>query len=228
LTPDLKFDVESICQEVKAADLIILCTPNNPTGTTLGDDAIREILSSTDGLVVVDEAYHEFSRHTAQTVLQPFKNLILLRTFSKAMAMAGLRIGYLMTDAALAREIAKAKLPYNLNFMSIVAAEVGLDHAELLKANVEKVIELREALMADLRTIEAVEPFPTGANFILFRTPKSGKEVFEALYRRSILVRDVSAAPLLERCLRVSVGTADENRKFVEALRVVLGAHPSA
>ncbi|MDD5544181.1 MAG: histidinol-phosphate transaminase [Acidobacteriia bacterium] len=222
LTPDLKFDVDAVCRAAKDSDLTIVCTPNNPTGTTLQDEGIRKILAVARGLVIIDEAYHEFSHHTVKGLLPEFPNLIILRTFSKAMAMAGLRIGYLMSEAKLTGEIEKAKLPYNLNFMSIAAAEAGLDHADLLQANVECVIELRDRLISELQAIPGVEVFPTGSNFILFRTPQPGSEIFEALYRRSILIRDVSAQPLLDRCLRVSVGTAEENQTFSQALREVL------
>jgi histidinol-phosphate aminotransferase len=219
LTPDLQFDIEAICREARESDLTIVCVPNNPTGTQLSPEAIREILGSTSGLVIVDEAYHEFSGMTAFDLLREFSNLIVLRTFSKAMAMAGLRIGYLLADPAITAEVAKAKLPYNLNFVSIAAAEAGLDHIELLQANVQRVIELRATLMARLKKIAGVETFPSGANFVLFRTPLPGAAFFESLYAQSVLIRDVSKAPLLDRCLRVTVGNADENEMFLAAVK---------
>lgn len=218
LTPDLRFDVKAICRETRDADLTIVCVPNNPTGTTLDPDAIRDILRSTSGLVIVDEAYHEFSGTTAFELLKDFPNLILLRTFSKAMAMAGLRIGYLIGDPAIVAELAKTKLPYNLNFVSIAAAEAGLDHIHLLRANVRRIINLRMALEAQLKELPGVETFPSGANFILFRTPLPAPVLFESLYAQSVLIRDVSKAPLLDRCLRVTVGTEEENAMFVAAL----------
>jgi histidinol-phosphate aminotransferase len=219
LTPDLQFDVGTICRGAREADLTIVCVPNNPTGSRLSTEAIEEILGSTSGLVIVDEAYYEFSGTTCFELLRKFPNLILLRTFSKAMAMAGLRIGYLLADPALAAEVAKAKLPYNLNFVSIAAAEAGLDRIDLLQANVKRVIELRESLATQLRQITSVEIFPSGANFMLFRTPLPAPVLFESLYAQSVLVRDVSKAPLLERCLRVTVGNAKENGFFVSAMK---------
>jgi histidinol-phosphate aminotransferase len=228
LTPELQFDVGSICRAIKHSDLTILCVPNNPTGTLLDCRSLRDILKVTSGLVLLDEAYHEFSQGTAFELLREFKNLIILRTFSKAMSLAGLRIGYLLADPDLVREIEKAKLPYNLNFVSIAAAEAALDHIRLLKANVKKVIALRESLCQQLQAIDGVEVFPSGANFILFRTPRPGPETFEALYTQSILVRDVSRAPLLGRCLRVTVGSQQDNDAFLDALRKVLIHAPSA
>jgi histidinol-phosphate aminotransferase len=231
LTANLQFDVEAICRGAREADLTIVCVPNNPTGTMLHSDAVRDILRSTSGLVIVDEAYYEFSGMTCYDLLREFPNLILLRTFSKAMAMAGLRIGYLLADPILTAEVAKAKLPYNLNFVSIAAAEAGLDHIDLLQANVRRVIALRESLTAQLRAIVSVEPFPSGANFILFRTPLPASALFESLYAQSVLIRDVSRAPLLDRCLRVTVGKAEENGFFVAALKKSLQeetVHPVA
>ncbi|MBZ5551192.1 MAG: histidinol-phosphate transaminase [Acidobacteriia bacterium] len=219
LTPELQFDIEAICQQARGSDLTIVCVPNNPTGTRLDPEAIREILSSTSGLVIVDEAYHEFSGMSCFDLLRKFSNLILLRTFSKAMAMAGLRIGYLLADPQITAEVAKAKLPYNLNFVSIAAAEAGLDHIELLQANVQRVIDLRATLTARLNRMAGVETFPSGANFILFRTPLPGSALFESLYAQSVLVRDVSKAPLLDRCLRVTVGNAEENEVFLAAVK---------
>ena len=219
LTPELQFDIEAICQQARGSDLTIVCVPNNHTGTRLDPEAIREILSSTSGLVIVDEAYHEFSGMSCFDLLRKFSNLILLRTFSKAMAMAGLRIGYLLADPQITAEVAKAKLPYNLNFVSIAAAEAGLDHIELLQANVQRVIDLRATLTARLNRMAGVETFPSGANFILFRTPLPGSALFESLYAQSVLVRDVSKAPLLDRCLRVTVGNAEENEVFLAAVK---------
>ena len=222
LTPDLRFDVEAVCRAAAQADLLILCVPNNPTGTQLELDAARKILRAATGIVVLDEAYHEFSGCTAQSLLPEFPNLILLRTFSKAMAMGGLRVGYLMADPDLAIEIGKARLPYNLNFVSLTAAEVSLDHVELLRANVNQVIVWRERLREQLGAIKGLEVFPSGANFILIRTPLPAATLYEELYRRSILVRNVSQAPLLDRCLRITVGTEKENEQLIAALAAIL------
>lgn len=223
LTRELTFDVEAIERAVVDADLTVLCVPNNPTGTPLSPSALDRILRSTPGLVAVDEAYHEFSGQTAVDRLPQFQNLIVLRTFSKAMALAGMRIGYMLADPEITVEIAKAKLPYNVNFASLAAAEAALAHMDLLRANVERIIVLRESLQEQLSKIDGVEAFSSAANFILFRTPLPASELFDRLYAQSILVRDVSKHPLLERCLRVSVGTEDENGMFLEALRKALG-----
>ena len=114
------------------ADVVVICSPNNPTGTLLDRDALTHILKTAKGLVLLDEAYHEFSGQTAVTLLPEHRNLIVLRTLSKAMSMAGLRFGYLMAHPEIAREIHKAKLPYNVNIFTLAAAELVIGAAEML------------------------------------------------------------------------------------------------
>jgi len=219
LTQDLRFDIPKLLQAVQEADVTVLCTPNNPTGTTLNLDELRQITRAARGLVVVDEAYHEFSRQTAVPLLQEFENLVVLRTFSKAMAMAGLRVGYLLSHPGIVQEIAKAKLPYNLNIFSMKAAEAAVEHFDLLKPQIDLIIEERERVLFQLNEIPGVKAYPSEANFIAFETQLAPVAVFDALYREGILVRDISRYPMLQRFLRVSIGTPAENRIFLEALQ---------
>ncbi len=173
---------------------------------------------STPGLVFLDEAYHEFSGQTALTLLPSNPNLIVLRTFSKAMSMAGLRFGYLMAHPEIAKEIHKAKLPYNVNVFTLAAAEMVLERPNLIKEAVQTLIAERERVLAELRTRPGVEVFDSCTNFFLIRTMKSSRDLFEALYDRGVLVRDVSSYPMLERILRVTVGKPEENNRFLSAL----------
>jgi histidinol-phosphate/aromatic aminotransferase/cobyric acid decarboxylase-like protein len=171
----------------------------------------------------VDEAYHEFSRQSAVPLLARHKNLVVLRTFSKAMAMAGLRVGYLLAAPELVREINKARLPYNLNFLSQLAALAALDDWDALRAGVERVIAAREELLHALYRVPGVKPYPSQANFILFELAQADpKAVFDSVLRRGVLIRDVSAYPRLQRCLRVSVGSEQQNQAFLAALRHAL------
>ena len=222
LTPDLRFDVPKLLKAVQGADITILCTPNNPTGTALNLDELRQIIRVARGLVVVDEAYHEFSRKTAVPLLQEFENLVVLRTFSKAMAMAGLRVGYLLSHPGIVREIAKAKLPYNLNVFSMVAAEAAVEHFDWLKPQIDLLIDERERVFRQLNEIPAVRAYPSEANFIAFETQLAPGAVFDALYMEGILVRDISRYPMLHRFLRVSIGTPAENDAFLMALRRIV------
>ena len=222
LGPDLEYDAAALGQARRDAQapVTVVCSPNNPTGGVLPAAEISDLCAQADGLVIVDEAYHEFSGQTAVPLLADHPNLIVLRTFSKAMGVAGLRLGYLLAAPELVREINKARLPYNLNFFSQAAALAVLEEATAFGVVVGRLIAMREALAADLAALPGVRVYPSRANFILFELQRHDpKRVFEELYARGVLVRDVTAYPRLERCLRVSVGTEDENAALLRALR---------
>jgi histidinol-phosphate aminotransferase len=213
----------------RGASVVIVCSPNNPTGSLMAPADVARLCRAVDGLVVVDEAYHEFSGESAVPLLREHSNLVVLRTFSKAMALAGMRVGYLLAAPELVREVNKARLPYNLNLFSQIAALATLAEQDVLAANVAHLIRLREELFGELRRTPGVRPYPSRANFILFALDDAEpKAVFESLYARGVLVRDVTAYPRLQRCLRVSVGSEDENRAFLEGLRAALAAAPVA
>src|SRR5438128_5448445 len=205
--------------------LTILCSPNNPTGGVFPLEELSRMCAETDGLVVVDEAYHEFSGESAVPLLERQANLIVLRTFSKAFGLAGLRVGYLLASPELVREVNKARLPYNVNFFSQAAALAALDQAEALHENVRRLVWLREKLISRMQKTPGVRPYLSRANFVLFELEAAEpKAVFEALHARGVLVRDVSAHPRLARCRRVSVGSEPENEAFLEALRQAVPA----
>jgi histidinol-phosphate/aromatic aminotransferase/cobyric acid decarboxylase-like protein len=139
------------------------------------------------------------------------------------MAMAGLRVGYLLTSPELAREVQKATLPYNLNFFSATAAEVACEHYELIQPTVDKIISERDRLFAALQQIDGLEPVPSSANFIVVQTRIAPRELFEELHKRDILIRDVSKYPMLSEYVRISVGSPAENDRLLAALREVFG-----
>ena len=172
LTPELNFDGDALLQASKAADLTIICSPNNPTGCLLDQGLLRQILRNTSGLVVLDEAYHEFSGQTAVPLLDEFENLIVLRTFSKAMAMAGLRVGYLLAAPVLAREISKAKLPYNINIFSLAAAQAAIENFSTLKPQIALLIEERQRVFSELSEIPGIRVYPSTLTFWPWR-PRS-------------------------------------------------------
>lgn len=223
LTPSFQFDLPAIREHAinSRADVIILCSPNNPTGCRVSDEDLLQLAGNFDGIVVVDEAYHEFSGRTVVPLLAELPNLIVLRTFSKAMAMAGLRVGYFLASPELAREVHKATLPYNLNFFSAAAAEVACEKYDLLKVRIDRIISERERLFDRLSAIRGLEPVPSTANFMIAKTPVPPRTLFEEMLARDILVRDVSKYPMLSRYFRLSVGSPEENDKLVEALRAV-------
>ena len=226
LTEDLRYDTGALVEARRHSDpaVTIVCSPNNPTGTSLTLHELERLCQASDGLVVVDEAYHEFSGETAVPLLEKHPNLVVLRTFSKAMALAGLRVGYLLSSPEIVREVNKARLPYNLNFLTQTAAIAALEEHAVLEEMVRRLVEERERLLKRLEDVPGVRAWPSKANFFLLELlATSPKAVFESLYRRGVLVRDVSSYPMLSRCLRISVGTPDENETFLHALGTALG-----
>ena len=218
LKTDFTFDVEALTKASRDAAVTVICSPNNPTGTLLETDALKRILKMTSGLVFLDEAYHEFSGQTALKILPEFPNLIVLRTFSKAMSMAGLRFGYMLAHPEIAKEIHKAKLPYNVNIFTLTAAELVLERSGMLRDAIQTLVAERQRLIAEVRKRPGVEAFDSCANFFLMRTSRDARELFDALYAQGVLVRDVSSYPMLERVLRVTAGTPEENDRFLSAL----------
>src|SRR2546425_1082063 len=198
--------------------------PNKPTGCVINPGDLEVLLGATRGLVVIDEAYHEFSGRTVVPLLQQHRNLIVLRTFSKAMAMAGLRVGYLLASPELAQEIAKAVLPYNLNVISQTCAQVAIEMYESkLQPLINVICAERDRVYERLKEIKGLEPVPSRGNFMLVRSAISPRLVFDQLLRRDILIRDVSAYPMLGNYFRISVGTPEENDQLLASLRKILG-----
>ncbi len=224
LTDKLQFDIDAIEKKSQQADVMILCSPNNPTGSRVDEKDLLYLAQNFNGIIVVDEAYQEFSGKTVVPLLNELPNLIVLRTFSKAMAMAGLRVGYFLSSPEITREVHKATLPYNLNVFSATAAEVACEKYELIQPTVDKIISERERLFNELQTIEGVEVVPSHANFMLAKTPLKPKEIFDELLLRDILVRDVSKYPMLSDYVRISVGSPEENNKLIAALQTILNA----
>ena len=221
LTSRLSYDVDALQKAVITIDpdVTIICSPNNPTGCVIADRELKNLLAAARGIVVVDEAYHEFAGHSVAPLLGAHANLIVLRTFSKAMALAGLRVGYLLAAPELTREISKAVLPYNLNALSQIAAEVAVEMYETeLRPLVQKIIGERERLLVELGNIPGLDPVASHGNFLLVRSAMDARTVFRELLRRQILIRDLSGYPMLAECFRVSVGTPEENNKLIASL----------
>jgi histidinol-phosphate aminotransferase len=223
LNDDYTYDCDALERAFLAgADMLVVCSPNNPTGALYPRERIAALLDRTDAPVVVDEAYFEFSGETVAGLLASHGNLVVLRTFSKAFSLAGLRVGYGLMDPAIAREAGKAKLPYNINFLSIAAAVMLLDHVAELEPSVREIISERDPLIAEMNAIDGVRAYPSRANFILFETPFAPVDIFKGLLEDGILVRDVSSYPMLGKALRVSVSTPADNRRFIGSLGRVM------
>ena len=217
---DLSFNVEAIKGALidNPGSVLILCSPNNPTGGYLSQEEIEGILEVHTGFMILDQAYVEFGGYNAISLLKRYPNLIITRTFSKAFAAAGLRLGYMLGSPEVISEMNKIKLPYNVNFFSEHVASVLIKNSSLLDGTIEEIKTERDSLLQTLRTMPFENVYPSASNFILIRSIKK-QEIFDFLKSRGILIRDVSRYPMLQDCLRISVGTRQENMLLKDALR---------
>ena len=196
-------------------NIVLLCSPNNPTGTPLSLDCIEAAYEATDGIVVVDEAYAEFANesHSAISLLPGRPRLLISRTMSKAFAFAGARVGYLAADPAVVDAMRLVRLPYHLSAFTQAAAEAALDHAEELLATVGDIRVQRDRIVRELGAM-GFDPYRSDANFVLFAGVKDPTRTFTDLLGKGILVRNVG----IPNTLRVTAGTEAETSAFLEAL----------
>lgn len=218
LNQNMQFDIDAIlAASARAPEApLIICSPNNPTGASLGETALRTILTQHRGMVIVDQAYIEFGGYNAIPLISTFPNLLVARTFSKAFAGAGLRVGYCTGNVDVIAEISKIKLPYNLNFFSEFVARTALRHRKELSKGIVILRNERDLMHSFLTTLP-LTVFPSDANFILIRSSHK-QQLFDALLNEGILIRDVSSYPMLDSCLRISIGTPEENQLLKNAL----------
>jgi histidinol-phosphate aminotransferase len=224
LSKEMEYDVGAILGAIEQHEpaVVYLCSPNNPTGSVLAPADIEEIAERAPGIVALDEAYWEFAGWNARPLLPFNPNLILFRTFSKALALAGLRLGYLLAAPELATEMRKAQQPYPLNRVSIEAARVAAAHSRVLRERALAIARERDRLYDRMKAIPGIDVYPSKGNFLLFRTSLGAKRTFDELLAQGILVRDVSAHPRLPEMLRVAVGAPEENEALCRALREAL------
>jgi len=222
LNEDFSFDTDKIISECTSpGSVTILCSPNNPTGTSLKRSEIEKIIQLSGGTVIVDEAYIHFGGETVIDLVKKYDNLIVLRTFSKAFGLAGLRMGIMISNKKLITELAKVKLPYNLNILTLITLDEMFNNIDFVNENIKKILAERDYLGGELAGIKSIKVIPTSANFFLVRTEDSAS-VFNKLLERGIRVRDVSSYPMLENHLRISVGSRSENEALIRALKNIL------
>ena len=207
-------------------DIVVVANPNNPTGGLGNESFLIELLKSTDAIVMVDEAYFEFSRHTMRPHMTRYPNLVLLRTFSKAFSMAGLRVGYLLAQPEIVEAFMKVRQPYSVDSFSQWVAQTVFRERMNFEQGIRDVVRGREGLYRGLSALEGVEVFPSEANFLLFRVEHAAALWRDLLQNHSVLVRDFSRTPGLEGCLRVTIGSDEENRRFMEAMTDFLAHRP--
>ncbi|MBI4938543.1 MAG: histidinol-phosphate transaminase [Nitrosomonadales bacterium] len=198
--------------------LVFLAYPNNPSGNLFDEEAIKQILAAAPGLVVVDEAYYAFARASFIPLLSQYQNLLVMRTFSK-LGMAGLRLGFLAGSRIWLEQLEKLRLPYNVGVLTQQVAEKLLQHHDVLLQQAEQIKRDRAWLYERLVGTADVRPYPSEANFILFRAMHAD-DVFAGLKQRGVLIKNLNGThSLLADCLRVTVGTPEENERFVAALQ---------
>jgi histidinol-phosphate aminotransferase len=215
---DYTLDAADAVEQIERVtpDVIFLCSPNNPTGTPLGLDVIEAVYDATDGIVIVDEAYHEFAPRDARsalTLLPGRERLVVSRTMSKAFAFAGARVGYLAADPAIIDALRLVRLPYHLSALTQAAASAALRHARAMLAMVDEIVAQRDRVSATLDAL-GYEPFESWTNFVLFGGVDDPAATWQGLYDRGVLIRDVGIA----RSLRVTAGTEAESTAFLDAL----------
>jgi histidinol-phosphate aminotransferase len=221
LEPPFELDGDAIAWAGgRDADIVFVCSPNNPTGNAQRLDAIRSVAESTDALVIVDQAYLEFGGEDAQPLVADHPNVAVVRTFSKAFALAGARIGYVLADETVVEDLQRVRLPYHLSAITQATGLAALRHADEAEAAVDEIRAERDRIARALSGVEGVTVFPSDANFVLFQPPRDAREVWQGLLDRGVLVRDLSA--VVPNGLRVTVGTPHEVDLFLKALEEVL------
>ena len=224
---DFNLDPDAAMALIASAEpsVTFLCSPNNPSGTVEPRPVIASLLNavgSTSGLLCVDEAYAEFSPHSALDLIDDETPLAVTRTYSKTWAMAGARLGYLIGPRWLVAELDKVALPYHLDALKQAVGIAALDFVDDMQARVGAIVSERTRLSDRLSGLP-VDVWPSGANFVLFRPrDRNGAEVWQQLLARSVLVRNCASWPRLVGCLRVTIGTPEEDDKFLDALTEIL------
>ena len=221
LTDEFQIDIEAVIRCTKAnTKVLFCCSPNNPTGNLLSRADILSLCAQIPAIVVADEAYADFGQaESLITAVDRFPNLVVLRTLSKAWGLAAIRLGYAIAHPKIISYLMKVKSPYNINILTSTEAMKALDNAEHVKRSVASVATERQRLVSELSTLRFVKSvFPSDANFLLVRCTDA-RSLYQRLAQRGIIVRDRSSEPKLENCLRISVGTPEQNDLLLKALK---------
>lgn len=217
-----QLNVDEILTQSKdnGVKIIFICSPNNPTGNLMNEQAIETVLNSFNGLVVIDEAYQDFAGNKSWvTRLNEFENLVVINTFSKAWGMADARLGMLFANKEIIQYLNIIKMPYNVTQHTINLALEALNKVDIKKQFVNELLSGKKWLENQMKEIKFIyKIYPSDANFILFKV-EDANALYKYLLSKKVIVRNRDKAPLLKGCLRVSVGTAAENSKFIEALK---------
>ena len=205
--------------------IIFLAYPNNPTGNLYSRRDIEVIIKASEGLVVIDEAYAAFAEASLMDALKKQPNLLVMRTLSK-LGLAGLRLGFIVGDPLIIQELDKIRLPYNINILTQETAHFALTHYEVFLQQTQEICVQRQFVFEQLTALTSLIIYPSSANFIIFKTKKNrASDIFEALKTQGILIKNLSPqGGLLKDCLRVTIGTVDENQLFLDSLHQILAS----
>ncbi len=223
LKPGFELDVDGILEKCdEKTSLLILCSPNNPTGNQFKKEAVEKTLQQFNGIVVVDEAYVDFANYTVLEWRRKFNNLVVLRTFSKAFGLAGIRSGFLVSNESIVEYVKQATLPFDVNIVTQRLTVLILQNWKYFHQRIKYIIQERKWLEDALANIDGVVPYRSDANFILFKITKddlSSSTLKKRLESRNVLVKDRGNLPLLNNCIRVTVGMRKMNENFLLALK---------
>jgi histidinol-phosphate aminotransferase len=221
LSPDFEIRTEAVISAIdKNTKMIFVCSPNNPTGNSLNAESIEKIINAFDGIVAIDEAYIDFSQKASFiSKLGQYPNLVVLQTFSKAWGLAGLRLGTAYASEEIIAVINKIKPPYNINQLTQELALEALGKVKKKEEMVAEILAQRDKLVEQMNEIKFITKiYPSDSNFVLIKT-NDGKEVYNFLVEKKVITRDRSKVTLCEGCIRITVGTKEENDLLVKALK---------
>ncbi len=221
---DFNVDIDEMidCINRERPELVFLCNPNNPTGTLTDREDIIKLLERCKSMIVIDEAYFEFCNITCVDLVKKYKNLIILRTFSKAWGMAGIRLGYLISNKGVIDELLKVKPPYNVNSITQEIGITILDHIEYMKKNTSSILKERDYIIRHLKSIDKIKVYDTYANFIFLKVPDADM-LCRALRDLSIGIRNFNNCQGISNHVRVGVGQRHENDQLIEKIKELVG-----
>ena len=207
--------------ETSGVRIAFLSYPNNPTGNCFSASEVQKVIENFSGIVVVDEAYHDFARKTFLSELPRHNNLVILRSLSK-IGLAALRVGYAVADPVIIDQIDKIRLPYNSNSLSQNMTDRLLNHFAPVQQQIDKLLMERDRMIDALSKFRQLTVYPSDANFVLFRVEQDSAALFKRLMDQDILIRDLDSHPRLKNCLRVTIGTPEENQAFLEQMAQII------
>jgi histidinol-phosphate aminotransferase len=220
---DMKLDIKEFTKESKNTDILYLDSPNNPTGFQFSKNNLQKLVKSFDGLVIIDEAYGEFSNYSLATMVKSQNNLVVIQTLSKSFGLAGLRLGYFIANKKFTESFNKVlQYPYPLSTLTIESGILALEKSQQMKNAVQIIKQERKRIIENLRKYSTFEVFDSEANFVLFDAHGSYQRVFTALSEQGISIRKLGKIGKHEGCLRVTIGTKEMNSKFLLAIRDLL------